>query len=65
MQHILLEPGKVCLSNSFILSFQVLCWSYFGRFLVFMGGKAEGENFFLTKTIGFDSRLFNCMLLSA
>ena len=76
MQHILLEPGKVygkskylncqLISNSVIQihSFclvKYLLWS----FLVLMEGKADGQDFFLTKVIGFDFVLLNCMLLSA
>ena len=38
-----------------------LLWS----FLVLMGRKANGQDFFLRKTIGFDFLLFNYMLLSA
>ena len=32
--------------------------------LVLMVGKADGQDFFLTETIGFDFLLFNYMLLS-
>ena len=79
MEHILLEPGKVygknsslncqLISNSVIQihsflssgTMLALLWS----FLVLMGEKADGQDFFLTKTTGFDFLLFNYMLLSA
>ena len=74
MRHTLLDSGKVhgkirlltvnsfpIYSFKFIHLFRVaLLWS----FLVLMGGKTDGQDLFLTKTIGFDFLLFNYMLLS-
>ena len=79
MQCILLEPGKVygknrslncqLISNSviqliyFVSSSNMLAllWS----FLVLIGGKTDGQDLILPKTIGFDFLLFSNMLLSA
>ena len=75
MQCILLEPDKVygknrsthfqfSHSNSFILSRQVLCWPCFDRFSSH-GRRSRRTRLLFPKRIGFDSLLFNCMLLSA
>ena len=79
MQCILLEPGKVygknrslncqLISNS-VIQIQLFCLVryYAGLALivfVLMVGEANGQDFFVPKTIGFDFLLFNYMLLSA
>ena len=81
MQHMLLEPGTVYgkvglwTVNSFPIqsskfihfvspgTMLALFWS----FLVLMGGKADGQDFFLTKSIGFSSvqlHALECMIQS-
>ena len=79
MQYILLEPGKVygkyrylncqLISNSVIQIHSFCLVRYYAGLalivLVPMVGEADGQDFFLSKTIGFDFLLFNYMLLSA
>ena len=79
MQCILLKPGKVygksrslnghLISNSVIQIHSFCLVRYYAALavivLVLMVGEADGQDFFLTKTIGSDFLLFNYMLLSA
>ena len=53
-----IQIHSFCLVRSFLLA---LLWTFF----ILMGGKADGQDLFLTKTIGFDFLLFNYMLPSA
>ena len=76
---ILLKPGKVhgkdrslncqLISNSVIQSHSFCLFRYYADLalivLVLMVGEADGQDFFLPKTIGFDFLLFNYMLLIA
>ena len=79
MQCILLEPSKVygknrslncqLISNSVIQIHPFCLIRYYAGLalivLVLMEGEADGQDFFLPKTIGFDFLLFNYILLSA
>ena len=57
------------ISNSVIQIHSLCLFSYYAAlaliFLVLMVGEADGKDFLLPKTIGFDFLLFNYMLLSA